>query len=110
DFTGVFHMVTVCTWLFWAGSYLTGLTHPASSKLVPFWACAVAAVSLGRAGARTVARRNVTYLQNAIIVGAGDVGQLIARKLLQHPEYGINLVGFVDDAPKERRGDLGHLT
>ncbi len=42
-----------------------------------------------------------------MIVGAGDVGQLVARKLLQHPEYGINLVGFVDGEPKERRADLG---
>ena len=45
----------------------------------------------------------LAYLQNAVIVGAGDVGQLIGRKLLQHPEYGINLIGFVDAEPKERR-------
>jgi exopolysaccharide biosynthesis polyprenyl glycosylphosphotransferase len=38
------------------------------------------------------------------------VGQLTARKLLAHHEYGINLVGFVDSEPKERRSDLGHLT
>jgi exopolysaccharide biosynthesis polyprenyl glycosylphosphotransferase len=45
-----------------------------------------------------------------VIVGAGDVGQLVARKLLHHREYGINLVGFIDVEPKERRGDLEHLT
>ncbi len=50
------------------------------------------------------------YLQNAVIVGAGDVGQLIATKFLQHPEYGINLVGFVDSQPKDRRDDLEQLT
>ena len=38
------------------------------------------------------------------------MGQLVARKMLQHPEYGINLVGFVDAEPKERRADLQHLT
>ena len=48
-------------------------------------------------------------MQNTVIVGAGEVGQLIAKKLLQHPEYGVNLVGFVDAQPKERRDDLGHL-
>jgi exopolysaccharide biosynthesis polyprenyl glycosylphosphotransferase len=41
-----------------------------------------------------------------VIVGAGDVGQLVARKLRQHPEYGIDLLGFVDAAPREMRGDL----
>jgi exopolysaccharide biosynthesis polyprenyl glycosylphosphotransferase len=29
--------------------------------------------------------------------------------LLQHPEYRINLVGFIDAQPKERRDDLGPL-
>jgi exopolysaccharide biosynthesis polyprenyl glycosylphosphotransferase len=66
-------------------------------------------VSVGRATARSLSRRNIAYLQNTVIVGAGDVGQLIARKLMLHPEYGINLVGFVDDQPKERRDDLDHL-
>lgn len=38
------------------------------------------------------------------------MGQLVARKFLKHPEYGVNLVGFVDAQPKERRADLEHLT
>jgi exopolysaccharide biosynthesis polyprenyl glycosylphosphotransferase len=49
-------------------------------------------------------------LQNTVIVGAGDVGQLIAAKVLRHPEYGINLVGFVDDRPKPPRPGLENLT
>ena len=110
DFAGVFHMVTGCTSTFAASAYLTGLAHPSGEKLVLFWFTAIALISLLRVAARALARRNIAYLQNTIIVGAGDVGQLVARKLLQHPEYGINLVGFVDDAPKERRADLGHLT
>ena len=59
--------------------------------------------------ARCAGRRS-RLLQNTIIVGAGDVGQLVARKLLQHPEYGLNLVGFVDAEPKAPRRDLDHLT
>jgi exopolysaccharide biosynthesis polyprenyl glycosylphosphotransferase len=63
-------------------------------------------VLLGRAIARAASRRTASYVQNTVIVGAGDTGQLIARKLKQHPEYGINLVGFVDAEPKERDEDL----
>jgi len=109
DFSGVFHVVTVCTWLFIAGAHVTGLAQPNTSKLLIFWASAVALVSCGRAVARTAARRSVAYVQNTVIVGAGEIGQLIAKKLLQHPEYGINLVGFIDGHPKERREDLEHL-
>ena len=97
DFVGVFHMVTVCAWLFLCFAYLTNVAHPTVGKLVLFWALAIALISLGRAAARAYCRRHISYLQNTIIVGAGDVGQLVARKFLNHPEYGINLVGFVDN-------------
>jgi lipopolysaccharide/colanic/teichoic acid biosynthesis glycosyltransferase len=39
------------------------------------------------------------HIQNAVVVGADASGQLIARMLLQHPEYGLNLLGFVDSRP-----------
>jgi exopolysaccharide biosynthesis polyprenyl glycosylphosphotransferase len=110
DIVGVFHLVTVGVWLFFIAVMATNLAQPPIERLVTFWLLAVALVTLGRAAARSRCRRSVAYLQNTIIVGAGDVGQLTARKLLAHPEYGINLVGFVDTQPKERREDLGHLT
>ena len=110
DLIDVFHMVTIGTWLLFIGSWLGHGSDLNLPWYVAFWALSMVAVTLARVGARSVARRNISYLQNTIIVGAGDVGQLLARKLLQHPEYGINLVGFVDTAPKERRHDLQHLT
>jgi exopolysaccharide biosynthesis polyprenyl glycosylphosphotransferase len=110
DMLDVFHLVTVGVWLFVVMSWLTHLARPDILKLALFWAIAIGLVTLGRAGARTYCRSRITYQQNAVIVGAGEVGQLIGRKLLLHPEYGINLVGFVDAEPKERRPDLEHLT
>jgi exopolysaccharide biosynthesis polyprenyl glycosylphosphotransferase len=110
EFAGVFHMITVCVGLFVFALYLTHLAHPSLGKVAIFWAAGIAFVASGRTAARASCRRHVCYLQNTIIVGAGDVGQLIGRKLLKHPEYGINLLGFVDDTPKERREDLEHLT
>jgi exopolysaccharide biosynthesis polyprenyl glycosylphosphotransferase len=110
DVVGVFHLVTVGAWLLLLGGWLTGLADPKLFKLAAFWALAIALVTVARVVARFSCRRSVAYLQNTIIIGAGDIGQLIARKLIQHPEYGINLVGFVDDEPKERRGDLRSLT
>jgi exopolysaccharide biosynthesis polyprenyl glycosylphosphotransferase len=110
DVGGVFHLATVCTWLCLVAAHVTHLARPGVLKLSLFWAAAVVFVSSGRALARSIARRQVAYVQNTVIVGAGEVGQLVAKKLLQHPEYGINLVGFVDDRPKERRDDLRHLT
>jgi exopolysaccharide biosynthesis polyprenyl glycosylphosphotransferase len=110
EFVGVFHLITIGAWLLFAGAWLTGRWSPDLAELILFWGGAIGFVTVGRAVARAVCRQRISYLQNTIIVGAGDVGQLVGRKLLQHPEYGINLVGFVDAAPKDRREDLGHLT
>ena len=90
----------------WAFSWST----PSRGWLIVFWATACGAVAICRAGMRLAFRRLGAHRERAVIVGAGDVGQLVARKLAQHPEYGIDLAGFVDDAPTERRNDLGALT
>ena len=110
DIVGVFHLVTIGAWFLLAVVFVTHLATPAFTKVLTFWLLAVPVVTLSRATARSFCRSRLSYLQNTIVVGAGDVGQLVARKILQHAEYGINLVGFVDDQPKERHPALEHLT
>jgi exopolysaccharide biosynthesis polyprenyl glycosylphosphotransferase len=110
EIASVFNLITVAVWAFFATSWVFGLASPDQKKLAAFWLLAIAFVSLGRILVRTLARRRPWYMQNAVILGAGEVGQLIGRKLLHHPEYGFNLIGFVDSAPKERRPDLDDLT
>jgi exopolysaccharide biosynthesis polyprenyl glycosylphosphotransferase len=111
DVVGVFHLVTIGAWLLVVVSRLAGWNGPGILNLTAFWLLAVCIVPLGRTIARRVCRGRAAYEQNTLIVGAGDIGQLICRKLLKHPEYGANVVGFVDPAPKPRRADLPeHLT
>ena len=106
----IFHMVTVCTWGFFAVAFLTQVAHPEVEKLILFWALATVLVPVARSLVRSYARSTTTFLQNVVIVGAGDVGQLLAQKFLRHPELGVNLVGFVDAEPKEQQAGLEHLT
>jgi exopolysaccharide biosynthesis polyprenyl glycosylphosphotransferase len=105
DLVGVFYLVTTGTWLFFATVYLFNLASPSVERLLLFWALSIALVALFRATARALCRRSVAYLQNTIIVGAGEVGQRIGKKLIAHPEYGLSLVGFVDDWPPGRDPD-----
>lgn len=102
DLTGVFHMVTVGAWLLFAGAWLLGFARPELPRIVAFWGLAVVLVSVGRSAARAICRRQPSYVQRVLVVGAGDVGQRIARKLRKHPEYGLELVGFVDNEPVSR--------
>jgi exopolysaccharide biosynthesis polyprenyl glycosylphosphotransferase len=78
-------------------------------RLVLFWLTAVVAIPTIRAITRAFCRRSMAYMQNTVIVGTGPVARLVARKLLRHPEFGINLVGFVDAAPATQSGSLGHV-
>lgn len=109
EITRVFHLVTVGAWLLVAVGWVTGLAHPNPVKVIALWALAVVLMAAGRSLARFWCRRSLTYIQNTIIVGAGDVGQSLARKLLRHPEYGINLVGVVDTKPRPRQDGIDHV-
>lgn len=109
EFANVFNMVTVCTWLFFAFTWVSGAAYPSVPKLLLFWTFAALAVPLCRTAARAFARSRASFVQNTIIVGAGSVGQTVAEKLLRHPEYGVNVVGFVDTPTKERDSFIGGL-
>jgi exopolysaccharide biosynthesis polyprenyl glycosylphosphotransferase len=109
DLGSVFQLVAVGTWLVVALSLLTGLADPELSRMLIFWVLAVVFIVAFRSIARVVCRRTPNYVQNAIVMGAGDVGQRVARKLVQHPEYGVNVVGFIDEAPPELPPELAHI-
>ena len=82
---------------------------PEPNGLLVFSVSAVAFLATRRVATRALSRRHDGLAQSAVIVGAGDVGQLVARKLLRHPEYGIKPVGFVDAPPKQWRADVASV-
>lgn len=105
----VFHVLTIGTWVFFVVAAATNLLDVPLDRLVLFWLTAIVAIPAVRAVTRALCRRSLAYTQNAVIVGTGPVARLVARKLLSHPEYGINLVGFIDGAPAGRSGSLGGI-
>ena len=110
DLVGVFHLITAGVWALFVVSWALPQTNTISApKLVLFWTLAITTVTICRTAARGLSRHRLDYFQNTVIVGGGEVGQLVARKLMAHPEYGLNLVGFVDANPREHRADIGPL-
>jgi exopolysaccharide biosynthesis polyprenyl glycosylphosphotransferase len=106
DIVGVFRSVTIGVWIFALIDVLSSAVQPGVARLGVFWLLAVALIPILRAVARVLCRHLPGYMQNALIVGAGNVGQQLALKLLNHREYGIKLVGFVDDRPTELDDEL----
>ena len=54
------------------------------------------------ARAYTESVRTQTTQANALIVGAGGAGRIIARELNSNEKLGFNLVGFIDDDPAKQ--------
>jgi FlaA1/EpsC-like NDP-sugar epimerase len=80
--------------------------------------CGVAFLLL--AGPRVLRRLQTEHLQRrhwrqpvrrrALLVGAGDAGQMVVKELSQRSDLGVDIVGFVDDDPRKVRKRIGHLT
>lgn len=80
-----------------------------NAEVFAFWFFAIMAIPLVRAATRRLIVPRVIGHQRTVIVGAGWVGQSIARKLLRHPELNLEVVGFVDTDPQPIADDLEHL-
>ncbi len=109
DLAGVFNAVTVAVALVYGGSWLSELARPPLEKVAVFWGVAIALILLLRLVARAGFRRREAFVQDTVVVGAGAIGQLVARKLRQRPSYGVNVVGFLDAAPQPLRSDIGEV-
>jgi len=72
-----------------------------SGQTTQAWILAVLFLSFGRTGlflsrSRAIARGEG---RATLIVGAGKVGHLVARRLTERPEFGLQPVGFLDNDP-----------
>ena len=75
------------------------------------WLLATAFVIVGRSwliASERRARRRGHVGQRSLIVGAGNVGRLVAKRLAEHPEVGLRPIGFLDKEPLHG-SDVTHL-
>ena len=110
EVVGVFHLVTLGAW---ASSSARGSR---ASRARTWRASSLFWLARDRArddGARNRARDGSTQRRSTCRTRSSSApatsASSLARKLLQHPEYGINLVGFVDAHPRARRPELEHV-
>jgi len=108
--------LTAGSWLVFVGMiFVDGATAPVSA-LIAFWLAAVVVVPLGRWVARATVWSRPAFVERTLIVGAGDVGHTLAAKIANHPEYRLEVVGFIDDGEPRPNGKgpdvpvLGTLT
>ena len=77
------------------------LTNPSfvAGQSARMWLFATAFLAAGRISLAIFERRARRAGHPTLIVGAGNVGRLVAMRLLEHPEMGLRPVGFLDKEP-----------
>jgi len=84
----------------------------AAAQTLSVWAATTALLVPARIALPALelrARRAGSVTRRTLIIGAGKVGQLTARRLLERPELGLRPVGFLDKAPLEINGSSAPL-
>jgi exopolysaccharide biosynthesis polyprenyl glycosylphosphotransferase len=102
DLPGAFHVFTVGSVIVFGVGHVLGVYEWDLRALLEFWLLAMVLVISGRVVVGAICRRLKDLAQKTVIVGAGEIGQLIAKKLANHPEYQLSLVGFVDTQPRPK--------
>ena len=108
EFPKIFNSISLGTALaFMFGPLFPGVTIH-RPQLVVWWMAALVATPLLRYAARSLVRHNVAP-ERVLIVGSGQVNALVAQKLTQHPEYGAELVGYIDAPYEHTTGEVAPL-
>ncbi|MEO8188706.1 MAG: undecaprenyl-phosphate glucose phosphotransferase [Acidobacteriota bacterium] len=83
------------------GSFFRGFSY-SRLVLLLFSSSDVLFVFAGRTAIRRYyeeAFRHGIGVRQAVVVGAGRLGRALVDKLIEHPEAGLSIVGFLDDDP-----------
>src|SRR5438309_7235889 len=87
--------------------FLPGGVNDLAGQSIRLWAFSAVYLGAGRIAldwAQVKARQQGEAAKPTLIVGAGRIGGLTARRLLEHPEFGLRPIGFLDKEPLEEPG------
>jgi exopolysaccharide biosynthesis polyprenyl glycosylphosphotransferase len=99
DLPGILVVSTLATWLGLVFVNSVGLAHPKLHVATAFWLGSIVSVAVLRSFSRTFVHRRLAPSEPTLIVGTGRVARQIAGKLAFRPEYGLEVIGFLEDDP-----------
>jgi exopolysaccharide biosynthesis polyprenyl glycosylphosphotransferase len=110
DVPGLVLLAAATTWAGQLADAALGVKAPPVGKLFAFFVALVILATIMRAFARMVVRRWLMPTEPTLVVGTGRIARRVVEKLAARPEYGIRVVGFVDDDPlTDHIGDAPYL-
>lgn len=101
---GLTALTSACWAALLIGVAATGSTG-AAGELVVFWAAAAVSVPIARSFSRRWLWPGAALTERVLVVGAGDVGHLVAAKIRRRTDLHMTVVGFLDDGEPRPNGD-----
>lgn len=92
--------------LIMAGSFLEKVDYSRALVLI-FWPTGVFFLNFGRYLIRYTKKKLMKRgygITNILIIGAGKPGKRLANEIEEYRDFGYNIVGFLDDRTKPRKG------
>lgn len=86
--------------------------HYSRNVIVLSWFLLIVCVSLMRFVVyqlQKLGRRHGWYMKRTLVLGAGNVGQACARKIIENTGLGLSFVGFIDEHPQKNVREDGSL-
>jgi exopolysaccharide biosynthesis polyprenyl glycosylphosphotransferase len=102
DLRGIFVATSIAAMIVLTGRALLGSTDELATEMARLWAFALAYASAGRVAwywSHQRARVVGESVRPTLIVGAGRVGALVAKRFFDNPELGFRPVAFLDKEP-----------
>src|SRR3954465_12206497 len=102
DLRGVVTVVSLAAMAVLALRVLLGDDADLGAEIFRPWVFAAAYLAAGRVAlswTQSRARATGEVVRPTLIIGAGRIGRLLARRLLDHPELGLKPIGFLDKEP-----------
>jgi len=102
DVRGIVTTTTIAITAILSLRVLLGRADGVAGESLRLWAFAALYLVLGRLALdrlRLETRRGGETAKPTLIIGAGKIGHFVANRLLEHPEFGLRPVGFLDKEP-----------
>jgi exopolysaccharide biosynthesis polyprenyl glycosylphosphotransferase len=105
DLRGVVTATLLATTTILSLRVLLGDADDVAGQSLRMWAFVALYLIVGRVALgqlRVQSRREGETAKPTLIIGAGRIGHLVANRLLEHPEFGLRPIGFLDKEPMDQ--------
>ena len=108
DLPWMFHATVIGSLIVWLYARYSPMHRLDFAEILLFGVNVIVLVTVTRFAVRSIAGRLIG-VENALLVGSGEMGQTLVGKLAAHPEYRLNVIGSLSPTEASSAGGTRHV-